>query len=136
MNTELIFQKKNMGIGKCKHASARIFLLPGEGQLFINKIPGKIYFQYNKEYLNLVYLPLIKLSLQNKFNILVLTRGGGLTSQAKAIQLGITRLLCKMDLKYRTVLKSFGFLVRDTRIKERKKYGLRKARKAPQYSKR
>ena len=68
--------------------------------------------------------------------MIALVRGGGLTGQAEAIQLGIARLLCKMDKENRLRLKPFGFLTRDSRIKERKKYGLRKARKAPQYSKR
>ena len=77
-----------------------------------------------------------KLSLEKSYDVVALVKGGGLTGQAEAIQLGIARLLCKMDNENRSVLKPFGFLTRDSRIKERKKYGLRKARKAPQYSKR
>ena len=68
--------------------------------------------------------------------LLHLVKGGGLTGQTEAIQLGVARLLCKMENENRLILKPFGFLTRDARIKERKKYGLRKARKAPQYSKR
>jgi len=77
-----------------------------------------------------------KLGLEKNFDVIALVKGGGLTGQAEAVQLGISRLLCKMDSEHRLVLKPFGFLSRDSRIKERKKYGLRKARKAPQYSKR
>ena len=133
---ELIFQKDNIGLGKRKQASARVFLVPGEGNLIINKISGDKYLQYNDTYLDLVWAPLKKLSLEKSFDVITLVKGGGLTGQAEAIQLGIARLLCRMDKGNRPILKPFGFLTRDSRIKERKKYGLRKARKAPQYSKR
>lgn len=132
----LIFEKENIGLGKRKQAIARVFLVPGEGNLIINKVSGTKYLQYNETYLNLIYTPLKKLNLEKSFNIIVLVNGGGLTGQAEAIQLGITRLLCKMDNQNRKILKPFGLLTRDPRVKERKKYGLRKARKAPQYSKR
>ena len=133
---ELIFQKKNIGLGKRKEAVARVFLIPGEGNLIINKTPGEKYLQYNETYLNTVRLPLEKLNLDQQFNVVAIVKGGGLTGQAQAIQLGVARLLCQLDQENRKILKSFGFLTRDSRIKERKKYGLRKARKAPQYSKR
>lgn len=133
---ELIFQKDNIGLGKRKEAVARVFLIPGEGNLIINKISGNKYLQYNDNYLNTVWAPLKELNLEKQFDIVTLVRGGGLTGQAQAIQLGVARQLCKMDQQNRLVLKPFGFLTRDARIKERKKYGLRKARKAPQYSKR
>jgi|ERR1712166_417180 len=97
---------------------------------------GDRYLQYNDSYLKSVWAPLVQLSLDKSFDIVALTNGGGLTGQASAIQLGVARLLCKMDKENRSKLKPFGFLTRDSRIKERKKYGLRKARKAPQYSKR
>ena len=135
-NAELIFKKDNIGLGKRKEASARVFLIPGEGNLIINKISGEKYLQYNDSYLNLVWSPLEKLNLEKNFDIIALVKGGGLTGQAEAIQLGVARLLCKIDKENRLILKPFGFLTRDSRIKERKKYGLRKARKAPQYSKR
>ena len=135
-NAELIFKKDNIGLGKRKQASARVFLIPGEGNLIINKISGEKYLQYNDNYLNLVWSPLEKLNLEKNFDIVALVKGGGLTGQAEAIQLGVARLLCKIDKENRLILKPFGFLTRDSRIKERKKYGLRKARKAPQYSKR
>ena len=133
---ELIFQKQNIGIGKRKKSSARVFLIPGDGQIIINKTPGEKYLQYNYTYLNTVWGPLEKLNLEKQFDIVALVSGGGLTGQAEAIQLGVARLLCSMNQENRFILKPFGFLSRDSRVKERKKYGLRKARKAPQYSKR
>ena len=134
--TELIFQKENIGLGKRKEAIARVFLIPGNGNLIINKVSGNKYLQYNNTYLNKVWAPLKELNLDQQFDIITLVKGGGLTGQAEAIQLGVARQLCKMDNQNRAILKPFGFLTRDARIKERKKYGLRKARKAPQYSKR
>jgi small subunit ribosomal protein S9 len=134
--SELIFQKDNIGLGKRKKSVARVFLVPGNGNLIINKVSGNKYLQYNDYYLNTVWAPLKELKLDHQFDIVTLVKGGGLTGQAQAIQLGVSRQLCKMDHQNRTVLKPFGFLTRDSRIKERKKYGLRKARKAPQYSKR
>jgi small subunit ribosomal protein S9 len=133
---ELIFQKNNIGLGKRKQSIARVFLIPGEGNIIINKTSGNQYLQYNESYLNTIKAPLEKLNLDNQFNIVAFVRGGGLTGQAQAIQLGVARLLCSMDQNNRKILKPFGFLTRDSRIKERKKYGLKKARKAPQYSKR
>jgi len=133
---ELIFQKANIGLGKRKQAVARVFLIPGEGNLIINQTPGNKYLQYNDTYLGMIWSPLEKLNLEKEFDIQVLVKGGGLTGQTEAIQLGVARQICKMDPGHRSLLKPFGFLRRDARIKERKKYGLRKARKAPQYSKR
>jgi small subunit ribosomal protein S9 len=133
---ELIFQKKNIGLGKRKEAVARVFLIPGEGNLIINQTPGEKYLQSNETYLKTVRLPLEKLNLDKQFNVVARVKGGGLAGQAQAIQLGVARLLCQLDQENRKILKPFGFLTRDSRIKERKKYGLRKARKAPQYSKR
>ena len=135
-NVKLVFQKPNIGLGKRKEAVARVFLVPGEGNIIINKVSGDKYLQYNNSYLNKVWSPLEKLNLEKQFDIIALVKGGGLTGQTEAIQLGVARLLCQMDNQNRQILKPFGFLTRDSRIKERKKYGLRKARKAPQYSKR
>jgi small subunit ribosomal protein S9 len=134
--TKLIFQKDKIGLGKRKQAIARVFLIPGKGNLVINKVSGNKYLQYNDTYLNSVWAPLKELNLEKQFDIIVLVKGGGLTGQADAIQLGVARQLCELDKNNRAILKPFGFLTRDSRIKERKKYGLRKARKAPQYSKR
>jgi len=133
---ELIFKKDHIGLGKRKQSIARVFLVPGEGNLTINKISGDKYLQYNDTYLNTVWAPLKELNLEKQFDIIAVVNGGGLTGQAHSIQLGVARQLCKMDKKNRTTLKPLGFLTRDARIKERKKYGLRKARKAPQFSKR
>ena len=134
--SELIFQKDNIGLGKRKEAVARVFLIPGKGDLTINKVAGNKYLQYNESYLNFIWAPLKELNVDKRFDIITLVKGGGLTSQAQAIQLGVARQLCKIDKENRSLLKPYGFLTRDARIKERKKYGLRKARKAPQYSKR
>jgi small subunit ribosomal protein S9 len=134
--TKLSFQKSNIGLGKRKEAIARVFLVPGEGNLTINKISGNKYLQYNDTYLNDVWAPLKALKLEMQFDIITVVKGGGLTGQAEAIRLGVARQLCQINGQNRTILKPFGFLTRDSRIKERKKYGLRKARKAPQYSKR
>ena len=133
---ELIYQKENIGLGKRKKAIARVFLIPGKGNVIINKIDGNQYMQYNNASLNTIWSPLEKLNLKNQFDIIAQVNGGGLIGQAEAIKLGVVRLICKMDPENRKILKPFGFLTRDSRIKERKKYGLRKARKAPQYSKR
>jgi small subunit ribosomal protein S9 len=133
---ELIFKKTNIGLGKRKRAIARVFLIPGKGNVIINKISGDKYLQYNDSYLNKVWAPLEKLNLEKQFDIIAVVKGGGLTGQTEAIQLGVARLLCDIEKENRSILKPFGFLTRDARIKERKKYGLRKARKAPQYSKR
>ena len=132
----LVINKNNIGIGKRKQSTARVFLIPGTGSLTINKTSGAKYLQYNSNYLNIVWAPLEKLNLDKQFDIVALVNGGGLTGQTQSIQLGLTRLLCKMDSENRSILKPFKFLTRDSRVKERKKYGLRKARKAPQYSKR
>lgn len=130
------FQKNKIGLGRRKQAVARVFLIPGKGNLIINKISGEKYLQYNSTYLSKIWAPLKKVNLENQLDIIVLSKGGGLKGQTDAIQLGITRSICQIDQQNRQILKPFGFLSRDARIKERKKYGLRKARKAPQYSKR
>jgi len=135
-NLESVFNKNTIGLGKRKSSIARVFLIPGDGQLIINKVSGEKYLQYNTNYLTNIWAPLKTLNLQNQFNIVALVYGGGLTGQADAIKLGVSRLICKLDSQNRKILKPFGFLSRDSRIKERKKYGLRKARKASQYSKR
>ena len=133
---QLIFQKDKLGIGRRKQAVARVFLTPGTGNVTINNVPGEKYLQYNTAYLNTIWAPLQVLGLDKQLDITVIVKGGGLTGQADAIKLGVARLLCKMESQNRVSLKPYGFLTRDARIKERKKYGLRKARKAPQYSKR
>jgi small subunit ribosomal protein S9 len=130
------FEKSPIGIGRRKESTARVFLKPGKGNLIINNISGEKYLQNNKSYLNNILLPLRLLKLTNKYNIFVLTNGGGLVGQISSIKLGVARLLSTLKLENRSILKKENLLTRDSRIKERKKYGLRKARKAPQYSKR
>nr|YP_010171024.1 ribosomal protein S9 [Chondria tumulosa]QSD57165.1 ribosomal protein S9 [Chondria tumulosa] len=124
------------GTGRRKKSIARVQLIPGSGKLIINGLPGESYLQFSPNYLRISCTPLNILGLDKEYDIYVKTRGGGLTGQADAIRLGLARALCNINLENRMMLKSEGLLRRDARIKERKKYGLRKARKAPQYSKR
>lgn len=124
------------GTGRRKTAIARVRLVPGTGQLVINGKPGDLHLQFNHNYLSTTRAPLEALGLENDYDILVNVRGGGLTGQADAIRLGVARALCQLDPENRKPLKIEGYLTRDPRSKERKKYGLKKARKAPQYSKR
>jgi small subunit ribosomal protein S9 len=102
----------------------------------VNGRPGEIYFNRIANYLQSLKAPLETLGLENEYNILVNAHGGGLTGQADAVKLGVARALCQLALENRQPLKAEGYLTRDPRAKERKKYGLHKARKAPQYSKR
>ncbi|MBF2045831.1 MAG: 30S ribosomal protein S9 [Leptolyngbya sp. IPPAS B-1204] len=124
------------GTGRRKSAVARVRLVPGSGQLTINGKPGDLYLQFNPGYLAVTKAPLETLGLESEYDILVNVRGGGLTGQADSIRLGVARALCQLDPDNRKPLKVEGYLTRDPRAKERKKYGLHKARKAPQYSKR
>lgn len=124
------------GTGRRKTSVARVRLVPGDGQLVVNGKPGDLYLQFNPGYLSSAKAPLEALGLENEYNILVNVRGGGLTGQADAIRLGVARALCQLDPENRKPLKVEGYLTRDPRCKERKKYGLKKARKAPQFSKR
>lgn len=125
-----------LGTGRRKSAIARVRLVPGDGQLVINGKPGEQYLQFNPDYLAVAKSPLETLGLENDYDVLVNAHGGGLTGQADAIRLGAARALCQLDPDNRKPLKIEGYLTRDPRAKERKKYGLRKARKAPQFSKR
>ena len=124
------------GIGRRKTSVAKVVLVPGTGSMTVNQKLGELYLQYNSQYINSSKTPLTVLGLENMYNIHVNTHGGGLKGQADAIKLGIARALCQMSPENRASLKSEGLLTRDSRRKERKKYGLRKARKAPQFSKR
>ena len=124
------------GTGRRKSAIARVRLVPGTGQIIVNKRPGDNYFNYNPKYLTEIKAPLGTLGMENEYDILVNAHGGGLTGQAEAVKLGVDRALCQLDPANRQPLKIEGYLTRDPRAKERKKYGLKKARKAPQYSKR
>lgn len=124
------------GTGRRKSSVARVRLVPGSGQLVINGRPGNEYLQFNPSYLSAAKAPLETLGLENEYDVLVNAHGGGLTGQADSIRLGVARALCELDPENRKPLKVEGYLTRDPRAKERRKYGLRKARKAPQYSKR
>ena len=124
------------GTGRRKSAVARVRLVPGSGELKINGKPGDLHLQFNAAYLSSTKAPLETLGLENDYDILVNVRGGGLTGQADAIKLGVARALCELDPANRQPLKDEGYLTRDPRSKERKKYGLKKARKASQFSKR
>jgi small subunit ribosomal protein S9 len=124
------------GTGRRKSAVARVRLIPGTGVVTINGREASDYLQFNPLYLSKVKAPLETLGLEGEYDILVNVFGGGLTGQADAIRMGTARALCELSPENRKPLKVEGFLTRDARAKERRKYGLRKARKAPQYSKR
>ena len=123
------------GTGRRKSSVARVYLVPGSGKITINK-------RDIDEYLGLETLkvvvrqPLALTGTEGKYDVLVNVKGGGYTGQAGAIRHGIARALLEVDEEFRPALKAAGFLTRDPRMKERKKYGLNKARRAPQFSKR
>ncbi len=126
---------KFYGTGRRKKSIARVYLTPGTGKITVNKRDIDDYF--GLETLKVVVRqPLVATDTVEKFDILVNVHGGGFTGQAGAIRHGIARALCEADADYRPVLKKEGFLTRDPRMKERKKYGLKGARRAPQFSKR
>lgn len=123
------------GTGRRKKSVARVYLMPGKGEIIINKRPIDEYFGLETLKV-IVRQPMVSTDTVDKYDVLVNVRGGGYTGQAGAIRHGISRALLQVDADYRPVLKKAGFLTRDPRMKERKKYGLKKARKAPQFSKR
>ena len=128
-------ENRYYGTGRRKSSVARVYLVPGTGKITINK-------RDIDEYLGLETLkvivrqPLAATDTADKFDVLVNVRGGGYTGQAGAIRHGIARALLQADPDYRPILKKAGYLTRDPRMKERKKYGLKAARRAPQFSKR
>ncbi len=123
------------GTGRRKKAIARVYIMPGKGNITINKrtIDEYLGFETLK---TIVRQPLVATDNVDKFDVLVNVHGGGYTGQAGAIRHGIARALVKADAENRPTLKAAGFLTRDPRMKERKKYGLKGARRAPQFSKR
>jgi small subunit ribosomal protein S9 len=129
-------QAAYFGIGRRKSSVAKVILVPVTGSMVVNHKPGELYLQFNSQYINASKAPLIKLGLENTYDIYVNTHGGGLKGQADAIKLGVARALCYVSSDNRSSLNTAGYLTRDARCKERKKYGLRKARRAPQFSKR
>jgi small subunit ribosomal protein S9 len=124
------------GTGRRKSAVARVRVVPGTGKVIINGRDGQEYLQFNVKHYSAVKAPLEILGLEQEYDILVNAHGGGVTGQAEAIRLGVARALCELAPENRKPLKTEGYLTRDPRCKERRKYGLKKARKAPQYSKR
>ena len=123
------------GTGRRKSSIARVYLVPGTGKVTINKRDMDEYFGLETLKL-IVRQPLEATSTSEKYDVIVNVRGGGFTGQAGAIRHGISRALLHADAEYRSILKKAGFLTRDPRMKERKKYGLKAARRAPQFSKR
>ncbi|MQN02291.1 MAG: 30S ribosomal protein S9 [Lachnospiraceae bacterium] len=126
---------KYYGTGRRKSSVARVYLVPGTGKITINKEDIDKYFGLETLKV-IVRQPLELTGTLDKFDVLVNVKGGGYTGQAGAIRHGISRALLTVDEEYRPALKKAGFLSRDPRMKERKKYGLKKARRAPQFSKR
>lgn len=123
------------GTGRRKSSVARVRLVPGNGQIIVNGKDSKDYF-CKKTLEMIIRQPLVLTETEGRFDVLVNAHGGGTTGQAGAVRLGIARALLKADIEYRPALKKAGFLTRDPRMKERKKYGLKGARRAPQFSKR
>ncbi|HOT91427.1 MAG TPA: 30S ribosomal protein S9 [Anaerolineae bacterium] len=124
------------GVGRRKTASARVRLhAGGNGQFVVNGRPYQEYFCREIDIQNAV-MPLKLTHTESQFDITVLVEGGGITGQAEAVRLGIARALLKVDPEFRALLRQAGLLSRDAREKERKKPGLKRARKAPQYTKR
>ena len=124
-----------IGTGRRKKSVARVRLVPGEGKIIINKRDIEDYFGLETLKMS-VRQPLVLTDTVGRYDVLVNVRGGCTTGQAGAIRHGISRALLKADVELRPVLKKAGFLTRDPRMKERKKYGLHAARRAPQFSKR
>ena len=122
-------------VGRRKEAVVRARLIPGTGEFKLNGRTMDSYFP-NKVHQQLIREPFVALEKDGQFDVIATLTGGGITGQAGALRLGIARALINLEPEDRGVLKKAGFLTRDPRVKERKKYGLKKARKAPQYSKR
>ena len=127
--------EKLYGTGRRKKSIARVYLVPGKGDITINKRSLDEYFGLETLKV-IVKQPLVATNTADKYDVIVNVHGGGYTGQAGAIRHGISRALLHVDAEYRPTLKKAGFLTRDPRMKERKKYGLKAARRAPQFSKR
>ncbi len=127
--------EKFYGTGRRKKSIARVYLVPGKGEITINKRSLDEYFGLETLKV-IVRQPLVLTNTSEKFDVIVNVHGGGYTGQAGAIRHGISRALLQADAELRPALKKEGYLTRDPRMKERKKYGLKAARRAPQFSKR
>ena len=123
------------GTGRRKSSVARVFMTPGKGNITVNKRSLDEYFGLETLKM-IVKQPLAATNTGDQYDLTITVKGGGTTGQAGAIRHGIARALCEADADFRPVLKKEGFLTRDSRMKERKKYGLKAARRAPQFSKR
>ena len=123
------------GTGRRKKAIARVYLVPGTGNITVNKRTIDEYFGLDTLKV-IVRQPLVATETLDKFDVIVTVKGGGYTGQAGAVRHGIARALLQADAEYSPTLKVAGYLTRDPRMKERKKYGLKAARRAPQFSKR
>ncbi|MDD7174502.1 MAG: 30S ribosomal protein S9 [Clostridiales bacterium] len=128
-------QVQYQAVGRRKKAIARVRLIPGEGKIVINGRDIDNYFGLETLKMT-VRQPLVLTALEGRYDVLVNVYGGGLAGQAGAIRHGVSRALVKADPELRPAIKKAGFLTRDPRMKERKKYGLKAARRAPQFSKR
>jgi small subunit ribosomal protein S9 len=126
---------QQLGTGRRKTATARIFLRPGKGQITVNNRPFESYFA-NESARSYVRQPLLATEMADRFDVLILANGGGVSGQAGAARLGIARALIEFNSELRGKLKQLGFLTRDPRAHERKKYGQKGARKRFQFSKR
>ena len=124
-----------LGTGRRKKSIARVRIMPGKGEITINKRDIEEFFGYETLKM-LVRSPFVVTDTMGKYEVFVSVKGGGYTGQAGAVRHGIARALIKAEPELRGALKSAGFLTRDPRMKERKKYGLKAARRAPQFSKR
>jgi small subunit ribosomal protein S9 len=130
-----MIENQNYGTGRRKTATARVFLKPGTGKITVNQRPLDEYFGRETSRM-VVHQALGAVDMSERFDVYVTVRGGGITGQAGAIRHGITRALLEYDESLRPTLRKAGFVTRDAREVERKKVGLRKARRATQYSKR
>jgi len=128
-------QVQYYGTGRRKTSTARVRLVPGSGRVIINNRDAEDYFPYETQRL-ILKQPLVATETEGTYDVLVNVHGGGYTGQAGAVRHGVARALLEADPEYRTTLKRAGYLTRDDRMKERKKYGLKGARRAPQFSKR
>lgn len=135
MTNPVVAEKPIQTVGRRKEAIVRVRLVPGTGQFKLNGRTIEEYFP-NKVHQQLIREPFVTLEKNEQYDVIASLRGGGITGQAGALRLAIARALITVEPDDRPALKKAGFLTRDPRVKERKKYGLKKARKAPQYSKR
>ncbi|HBP00432.1 MAG: 30S ribosomal protein S9 [Candidatus Uhrbacteria bacterium GW2011_GWF2_41_16] len=134
--TEKTTQKYTHKIGRRKEAAAQVRLFAsGTGVMTVNGRPYQTYFPHS-EWQSLLLAPFVTSGMEGKFDVVATVKGGGIRGQAESIRLGIARALCVFNPEFRTALKKLGYLTRDPRVKERKKYGKKKARRSPQWSKR